>query len=308
MIGIAYDLTEFPVTAENCDVASIHRRTGGFNLNDASLVSGSYLPPLAPLAIDFATRKAVAVKNVKVVENAAANATAIKVKKESLAYTGMFLGNGSLAKQVTAVDRTNANYDLLTISLTASVTVGQVLFETNEPATAVAEVKGVHKLTIGTNATAADKLTIGGVDYTFAAASGEGVIAVGASATATAANLEDALSAQYEGIFSVKADGAKLVFTQLVGGTGAIPVVSVTQTGGGTLVASIATTTAGVALVVANGTIKNVANHLNYARTKVETGAIVDAIFAVDEVIESKLIVPLSAPDKVNLGGRFDII
>ena len=189
--GISYDLTALPVTAENCDVASIRRRTGGFNLEDASLVSGSYLPPLAPLAINFATRKAVAVKSVKVVENAAANATAIKVKKDSLAYVGMFVGDGTKSAAVTAINKTNAAYDTLTVSLTAAVTAGQVLFET-------------------------------------------------------------------------------------VDGTGTTP--------------------------------KNKATHLNYARTKVETGAIVDAIFAVDEVIESKLTVPLSTPDKVNLGGRFDII
>lgn len=189
--GIAYDLTVLPVTAENCDVASIRRRTGGFNLEDANLVSGSYLPPLAPLAIDFATRKVVAVKNVKVAENAASNATAIKIKKNSLAYVGMFLGDGTKSAQVTAINKTNASYDTLTVTLAAAVTAGQVLFET-------------------------------------------------ADGTAT--------------------------------------------------------------------TPKNKANHLNYARTKVEAGAIVDAIFAVDEVIESKLTVPLSTVDKENLGSRFDII
>lgn len=191
MIGIAYDLTALPVTAENCDVASIRRRTGGFNLDDSALVPGSFLPPLAPLAVNLTTRKAVAVKNVKVVENAASGATAIKVAKNSLAYVGMFVGDGTKSAAVTAINKTNAAYDTLTVSLTVAVVVGQVLFET--------------------------------------------------------------------------ADGAAT-------------------------------------------TPKNKANHLNYARTKVEAGAPIDAIFAVDEVIESKLTVPLSTPDKVNLGGRFDII
>jgi len=299
--GIKYDLAVVGATPEACNIATIYRLTGGFNLEDDKLVTGSYLPPLAPLAIDFATRKAKAVKNVKVVEAADANATAIKIKKDSLVYVNMYIGNGTKAAQVTAINKTNDSYDTLTVSLGAAVAVGDILFEVAGAATGA--VKGVYTLTIGTNPTAADKLTINGIDYTFAAAAAENVIAVGATATATASNLQDVVEADNQD-FVVKANGAKLVFTQKVAGTGVIPTVAVTQTSGGTIAATVAQTTAGTAGNVAN-TPLNVANFLNYARVKVETGATVTAIGQVFEIIESKLQVPVSSKDKTTLGARF---
>jgi hypothetical protein len=128
--GVSYDLIPEAASPEVCNVASIYRLAGGFNLEDAALVAGTSLPPLAPLAVNFATRKAVAVKSVVVQANAAANATAIRIKKGSLAYKDMFIGNGTVSKQVTAIDKTNAAYDVLTVTLTAAVTAGDSLFET----------------------------------------------------------------------------------------------------------------------------------------------------------------------------------
>lgn len=293
--GIKYDLNPLAVEKELCNIATIYRLAGGFNLVDDKLVAGTYLPHLAPLAVDFTTRKAKAVKNVKIYENAASNAIAIKVEKNSLAYVNMYLGNGSKAAQVTAIDKTNATYDLLTITLGAAVTAGNILFEVG----ATASVKAVHKITIGTNAVNADTLTIDGVVYTFATAAAEGVIAVGGTALATAANLEDAVSAQYEGVFSVTADGAKLVLTQLVPGVGAIPVISKT----GTIAATVATTTA--AVVGTSTEPLNVANALNYARVKVEDGATITAVGQAFEIKEKELYLPVHAKDKVTLGARF---
>ncbi len=129
--GIKYDLAAVGATPEVCNIATIYRLAGGFNLVDDKLVAGSFLPPLAPLAIDFATRKAVAVKDVKVVEAADANATSLKIAKKSLAYVGMFLGTGTKGATVTAIDKSNAAYDVVTIdaALTVAVAVGQILFE-----------------------------------------------------------------------------------------------------------------------------------------------------------------------------------
>lgn len=293
--GIKYDMNPLEVEKELWNQATTYRLAGGFNLDDDKLVAGTFLTSLVPLAIDFATRKAKAVKNVKVYENAAANATAIKIGKNSLAYVNMYLGNGSKAAQVTAIDKTNAAYDLLTITLGAAVVVGNILFEVG----ATASVKAIHKITMGTNAANADTLTIDGVVYTFATAAAEGVIAVGGTALLSVANLEDAVSAQYEGVFSVKADGAKLVCTQLVAGVGAIPVISYT----GTVAATVATTTA--AVVGTSTEPLNVANFLNYARVKVEAGATVTVIGQAYEIKESKLTAPVSAKDKVSLGARF---
>lgn len=299
--GIKYDLTPLGTEKELCRAETIFRLSGGFNLDDDKLVADTHLPVLAPLAVDFATRKAKAVKNVKVYENAAANATAIKIEKNSLAYVDMYLSNGTKAAQVTAINKSNAAYDTLTVTLGAAVIAGNILFEASGASANAA--KGVYTLTIGTVPVADDKLTINGIDYIFAAAAAEDKIMIGADKVATAGNLQDTVEADNQD-FVVKANGAKLVFTQKVAGVGAIPVIVVTQTGGGTLAATIAQTTAGSAGVVASDPM-NVANFLNYARVKVEVGATVTAIGQAFEIKESKLTVPVSAKDKVSLGARF---
>lgn len=129
--GIKYDLAAVGATPEACSIQTIYRLTGGFNLADDKLVAGSFLPPLAPLAIDFTTRKAVAVKNVKVIEAAVAEATTFKIQKDSLAYVGMILGTGAKGATITGIDKSNSAHDVVTIdsAFTVALTVGQVLFE-----------------------------------------------------------------------------------------------------------------------------------------------------------------------------------
>ncbi|WP_372932433.1 hypothetical protein [Mariniphaga sediminis] len=299
--GFKYSLDPQEVERELCNQETIYRLSGGFNLDDDKLVADIFLPHLAPLAVDFATRKAKAVKNVKIYENANSAATSLKVEKNSLVYVDMYLSNGSKAAKVTAIDKGNTGYDVLTITLGAAVVAGDVLFEAGAASTG--GTKGVYTLTISAAPTANDVLTVGGVDYTYAAAESDTAYATGADAKAAAANIEDALSAQYDGIFSVVAKNGKLIFTQLTAGIGDIPVVSVTQTGG-TLVAAIVETTAGVAAVDATSPL-NVANFLNYARVKVEAGATVTAIGQAFEIKESQLYLPVSAKCKASLGARF---
>ena len=223
---------------------------GDFKLKQA-FAEGTILKAGTPIQIDFANMECAVVKVAKVL--AGGTTTIPRVTKGTLLKVGdnvMKLGKTDVSRAISSIDTSNADYDAITLDgAIVGLTAGDFFQECS--AVGAAAVKGVHKITIGTNATAGDKITIDGVDYTFAAAAGEGVFAVGATALASAANLEDALSAQYDNIFSVKADGAKLVFTQLVAGVGAIPVISVTQTGGGTLAATVATTTAAVAGVPA---------------------------------------------------------
>ena len=303
--GITYTLTPLAVTPEMCDIESIYRMDGGFNLDITNLTLGAKIPPLAPLSVNTTTHKAITVKNVKVYENAAANATAIKVSKKSLAYLGMFIGNGTKSAEVTAIATTNAAYDLLTITLGAAVTAGQVLMQTAAPASPVAAVKGVYTATIGTVPAVDDVWTLNGIAYTFAAAAAEGKIMIGADKVATALNLQDVVEADNQN-FVVKANGAKLVFTQKVAGVGAIPTSAVTQTGGGTLVASIAETTAGVVAVSGDVSVPlNVANYLNYSELTVALGETGTMIGKVYQIKESKLQVPVSAADKASLGSNF---
>ncbi len=188
--GVSYNLNAEPVIEELCRFETVFRHSGGFNLDDSSLTDGYIVPVLAPIAVDFTTRKVKVVKNATIVEAANASATSYKIAKNSLIAVGMYLGTGAKGAGVTAIDKTNASYDLVTVAATigVAVTVGQVLFE------------------------------------------------------ATA-----------------------------VGGT----------------------------------TPKNVANKLNYARTKVESGATITAVGRAYEVIESKLKLPISDKDKDSLGDNF---
>lgn len=125
--GIHYDLKPMDVLREMCRFDTVKRLSGGVNFEDKNIPEGTMLMPLTPLAVDLKTRKAVAVKNVKVVETA--NGTAIKVAKYSLAYVGMHLGNGEAGATVSAIDKSNASYDLLTASAALDVAAGDVLFE-----------------------------------------------------------------------------------------------------------------------------------------------------------------------------------
>jgi len=188
--GVKYDLNAGEKLSEFCRVETIYRLTGGFNLVIDNLEAGSKIPPMTPLAIDFATRKATVVKNVQVVEDATATDTEIKIKKGSQAYIGMILGTGTKGAAISSIDKSSPNYDVLTI----------------------------------------------------AAAFGEAV-----------------------------KKGDALFEASAAGGT----------------------------------TVKNKANFLNYAWTKVEPGAAVDAIGQVFEIRESRLVTPISDKDRATLKGFF---
>lgn len=113
-------------------------------------------------------------------------------------------------------------------------------------------VKGVYTITIGTAATAGDKITIDGEVYECAesTSSANKQFAVGSSATTQATALKGMLSTQYANTFTVTSSSGVITLTQKVAGTGAVPVVSVTQADStGAMVATAATTTAGVAEV-----------------------------------------------------------
>lgn len=300
--GFKYSLDPLPVEKELCNQATIYRLSGGFNLEDDKLTEGTHLPHLAPLAIDFATRKVKAVKNVKVYGNAAYNATELHVEKNSLAYIGMFLGNGEVAAKVTDIVKTNPLYDVLTISLGVAVTKGDVLFETTGASDG--GTIGVYTLAITNNAAAGDKITISGVDYEFAAAEAEDKVAIGGSAAKTALALEEALEDIFYGVFTIRPNGAKLIFTQIVPGVGELEMTVTQADGSGTLVATLTETTEGKKATSVTEP-KYAANFLNYARVRVEEGATVTAVGQAFEIRESQLYLPVSEKDKASLGARF---
>lgn len=126
--GFKYDLKPMEVTREMCRVDTIQRLSGGVNFEDADVPAGTLIMPLTPLAVDLKTRKAKAVKNVRVVEKVTSG-TKVKVSKYSLAYVGMFLTNGTTTVKVNAIDKSTADYDTLTVSASITPDAGAVLFE-----------------------------------------------------------------------------------------------------------------------------------------------------------------------------------
>ena len=129
--GFKYNLDAPAVVEEICVVQTLHHKRGAYKLDTTGLTIGSKLPRFTPVSADLTTRMVKVVRNVKVLEDVAADATSVKVKKNSLAYVGMFLGNGSKGAKVTAIDTSNANYDTLTIeaAFEAKVSANTVLFE-----------------------------------------------------------------------------------------------------------------------------------------------------------------------------------
>ncbi|MEG0808535.1 MAG: head fiber protein, partial [Alistipes sp.] len=93
--GMKYDLKPMEVEKEALRFETVYRLSVTLGLEDDKLVVGSYLPLAAPISVDFATCKVKAVKNVRVAEALTATDTTLKIAKGSLAYVGMFLGDGS---------------------------------------------------------------------------------------------------------------------------------------------------------------------------------------------------------------------
>lgn len=79
----------------------------------------------------------VPLKCYRVAENAANDATSIKIEKGSGIAVGDILAHGSVAVECTAVDKSNADYDTVTVSMGVALTAGTVLYESNaEPVAA----------------------------------------------------------------------------------------------------------------------------------------------------------------------------
>lgn len=136
--GTKYDLTTEYKPEELYRVETGVRKSGPWKLDIANLVVGSVLPVFTPIQADLKKRTIVPVRNFRVVEayTTGDSALSIKVAKGSLAYVGMFIGSGKKGAEVTAIDKTNKAYDVLTIKAAFGENIAKdaVLFE----ATAVA--------------------------------------------------------------------------------------------------------------------------------------------------------------------------
>ena len=200
-------MTAPDVVEELYDVQTGHRKRGAYRLNTAGLVVGSTLPNLTPVAVDLAKRTCVVVKNVKVLEEVAADATTVKVAKNSLIGVGDTICDGNKSVKVTAIDKSNANYDSLTFDAAfgAVVPSGKIVYE------AKALIKGIKiaeattesgktvkvdansgayvgmKLTNGTKTVTVDKVVVGDSYDTLTVSTAFGVLEVGTELDETGA-------------------------------------------------------------------------------------------------------------------------
>lgn len=131
--GTKYNLADTYQPREFYRVETGVRKSGPWKLNTDNLVDGSYLPPFTPVEANLKTRVVTVVRNVKVVEayTNGDDAKTIKIAKNSLAYVGMFIGNGSKGAKVTGIDKSNEAYDILAIEAAfgANIAADTVLFE-----------------------------------------------------------------------------------------------------------------------------------------------------------------------------------
>lgn len=138
--GTKYNLKAEYVPKEIYRVETGVRKSGPWKLDITNLVVGSYLPVFTPVFADLKKRTLVPVRNIEIAEKATSgSATKIKIKKGSLVYAGMHIGNGSKGATVNSIDKSNAAYDELTLAadLGANAEAGEVWFE----ATAVGGTK-----------------------------------------------------------------------------------------------------------------------------------------------------------------------
>lgn len=131
-VGIQYNLPNEP-EKELYDVKTGYVLSGGFNLKDTDVKTGEVIHALTPISVDFKNRTASISKSVKAVENI--SGTTLKIQKGSFVKEGMHLGTGSAGATISAIDKTNALYDVLTLSKTiADVKQGDILFEATQEA------------------------------------------------------------------------------------------------------------------------------------------------------------------------------
>lgn len=133
--GLKYNLEPVEkVMPEMCRFETVYRYSGGFNLVTTSLKNVKAIPPLTPLVLDFKARTATPVINVELAEDFTSG-TEMKIKKGSLAYAGMYIGDGTNGATVSAIDTSNEDYDTLTIdAFEGTPKKGEVLFEASAAA------------------------------------------------------------------------------------------------------------------------------------------------------------------------------
>ena len=130
--GFKYNIEPEPSVEERYDVSTGVRRRGPYKLDTTNLVAGSFLPSFTPIAADLVKKTAQVAIRVEVYEKFTTGSnTTLKIKKNSLAYVGMHLGDGSHGATINAIDKSDKAFDKLTLAADfgATINAGTVLFE-----------------------------------------------------------------------------------------------------------------------------------------------------------------------------------
>lgn len=160
--GFVYNLKPKEVQEERYDVSTGVRRRGNYILDVAGLAVGSYVPSFLPIAADLKAKTAKIAVRALVVETADTAATKIKVAKNPYLKDGMVLGTGAKGATIQSINRTNADYDEVTLAAAfgAKVKAGDALFEasaeggTTPKVVANSALYENHKVTEGINSVA----------------------------------------------------------------------------------------------------------------------------------------------------------
>ena len=122
---------------------------GGFVLDTTGLTSGLLVPAGTVMGADAVTRLAKVLKVATVQANAGNTDVAIRVLKGHLFIVGDYLAAvvGGKAYAITAIDQTNAAYDVLTVGTTLAValTAGDALFQSSATGASAAVYATVAK-------------------------------------------------------------------------------------------------------------------------------------------------------------------
>lgn len=130
--GFKYNLEPEVEQEERYDVETGRRRRGPYKLDTTNLVVGSYLPSFTPIAADLVKKTSQVAIRVEVYEKFTTGSnTTLKIKKRSLAYKGMHLGNGAHGATINAIDKADKAFDKLTLAADfgENLEAGTVLYE-----------------------------------------------------------------------------------------------------------------------------------------------------------------------------------
>lgn len=108
--GTKYNLTPDYKPEELYRVETGVRKSGPWKLDTTNLTAGYVLPPFTPVEADLKTRTIVPVRNfliegTAVDEEGNPDATKVRITDGSLAYVGMFIGDGKNGAQVTSIEK-----------------------------------------------------------------------------------------------------------------------------------------------------------------------------------------------------------